>query len=146
MQEQYVIKPNNRSLKAFKGIEEVSFSFPVTPVLEEGLISEILVNTKEASWKITLFLKNELHPEQVRELEQALGGLVLGLSKVHLEMVYPKDLPPLEERIDRNWDRIIAAAGGNFPGINGWLTEAKYRLINDQCWRFRSVTRPEWII
>jgi DNA polymerase III subunit alpha, Gram-positive type len=131
MQEQYVIKPNNRSLKAFKGIEEVSFSFPVVPVLEEGLISEILVNTKESSWQITLFLKSELDPGQVRELEHALGGLVLGLSKVHLRIVYPKDLPPLEERIDRNWDRIISAAGGKFPTVNGWLAEAKYRLINN---------------
>lgn len=129
--EQYVIKPNNRSLKAFKGIEEVSFSFPVVPVLEEGLISEILVNTKESSWKITLLLKNELAPGQVEELEKALGNLVLGLSRVKLKVLYPKDLPPLEERIDRNWDQLIAIAGGKFPGINGWLTEAKYRLIGE---------------
>ena len=83
--EQYVIKPDNRSLRAFKGIEEVSFSFPIESVLEEGLISQILVNTKESSWEISLALKNELTPRQIQELERAITSMVLGLSKVHIK-------------------------------------------------------------
>jgi DNA polymerase-3 subunit alpha (Gram-positive type) len=127
--EKYVIKPNNRSLRAFKGIEEIPFSFPIEQILEEGLISEILVNTKEASWEITLVLKNELPQEQLRELEQVVGSMVLGLSKVHIKVLSTKDLPSLEERINCNWEKILIAATAKYPGINGWLAEAKYRLL-----------------
>ncbi len=127
----YVIKPDNRSLRVFKGIEEVSFSFPIEQVLEEGLVSEILVNTKESSWVITLVLKNELLPGQLQELETALSSMVLGLSKVKLKALSQKDLPSLEERIQQNWEQFVNAAGNKFAGVNGWLTEAKYRLVQD---------------
>ena len=128
MSEVYSIKPDNRSLRVFEGIEAVSFSFPLTELLEEAQIQEILVDTKAATWKITLLLKNELSPPQVKELEEALPGLVLGLSKVKLELVYCKDLPPLSERVERYWDQFVVAAGDKFPGIGGWLSIARYRL------------------
>ena len=127
--EQYVIKPNNRSLRAFKGIETVPFSFPIEPILEEGLISQILVNTKDSSWEISLVLKNELTPKQTEELEKAISSMVLGLSKVHIKVLSERDLPPLEERLNQNWQRILVAAAAKYPGSNGWLTEAKYRLL-----------------
>jgi DNA polymerase-3 subunit alpha (Gram-positive type) len=129
--EQYVIKPDNRSLRAFKGIEEVSFSFPIEPVLEEGLISQILVNTRESSWEISLALKNELAPKQIQELERVITSMVLGLSKVHIRILNEKNLPPIEERLNQNWEKISIAAAAKFPGSNGWLLEAKYRLLPD---------------
>ncbi len=127
--EQYVIKPDNRSLRAFKGIETVPFSFPIEPVLEEGLISQILVNTKDSSWEIALVLKNDLLPAQKEELEKAIASMVLGLSKVHLKILCPRNLPPLEERLQQKWEKILQSAAVKFPGSNGWLIEAKYRLL-----------------
>jgi DNA polymerase III, alpha chain, Gram-positive type len=127
--EQYEIKPDNRSLRAFKGIEEVSFSFPIEPVLDEGLISQIIVNTKESSWEISLVLKNGLTPEQTRELENAITTMVLGLSKVHIKILSDHNLPPIGERLNQNWEKILIAAAAKFPGCNGWLNEAKYRLL-----------------
>lgn len=132
MPEQYLIKPDNKSLKAFKGIEEVSFSFPIGPILEEGIISEILVDTKKAAWTIKLFLKQQLPPEQIAELEQALSGMVLGLSRVKLEIVSPQTLPPLPERLAMYWQKIVTVATEKFVGCNGWLTEAKYQLYQDR--------------
>lgn len=132
MSEQYVIKPNNRSLKAIKGIEQVSFSFPSAALLEEAEITEILVNTKDSSWQITLFLKNSLAAEARRELEDALGSLVLGLSRVKLKVVSPQDLPPLSQRLEQYWQRIVSAAAERFTGLNGWLAEAKYRLLGGE--------------
>ncbi|HBE76505.1 MAG TPA: PolC-type DNA polymerase III, partial [Firmicutes bacterium] len=129
--EQYMIKPDNRSLRAFKGIEAVPFSFPIEPVLEEGLISQIIVNTRESSWEISLVVKDELAPEQIQELEQAITSMVLGLSKVHIKLLCSRNLPPLEERLNQNWEKILIAATGKFPGSNGWLSEAKYRLMPD---------------
>jgi DNA polymerase-3 subunit alpha (Gram-positive type) len=126
---QYVLKPDNKSLKAFKGIEEVSFSFPIAPVLEEGLISEILVDTQASAWKISLFLKEKLNPEAIAELETVLSGLVLGLSRVELKVISPDNLPSLDERLSTCWYRIITYANEKFAGCNGWLTEAKYRLV-----------------
>jgi DNA polymerase-3 subunit alpha (Gram-positive type) len=131
MSEQYIIKPDNRSLKAIKGITEIPFSFPVAELLEEAFIQQIIVDTRDSSWEIFLFLKNELAPTRVTELEQALTGLVLGLSRVKLKVIYPHNLPPLSERLDRNWGKIIAAAGAKFAGINGWLNEAKYSARDD---------------
>lgn len=127
--QQYVIKPDNRSLKAFKGLEEVSFSFPIQPLLEEAKIQEIMVNTSESSWTIRLLLRNELTPEQKAELENALTGMVLGLEKVRLEIIYPKDLPPLAQRLERAWDTFAATAAQKFTGMNGWLTGARYRTV-----------------
>ncbi|HEX3045622.1 MAG TPA: PolC-type DNA polymerase III [Bacillota bacterium] len=127
--EEYVIKPSNRSLSVFKGIEEISFSFPLAPLLEEGVITEILVNTKASSWEITLYLKNQLQPEQVVELERALGSLILGLSRIKLNVRYHQ---PLEDRLSQNWEKIINAAAKKHAGITAWLTDAKYRLIGDQ--------------
>ncbi|MCL6590811.1 MAG: PolC-type DNA polymerase III [Firmicutes bacterium] len=124
--EEYVIKPSNRSLSVFKGIEEISFSFPVAPILEEGVITEILVNTKAATWEITLYLKNQLQPEQVAELERALGSLILGLSRVKLNVRYHQ---PLEDRLAQNWEKVINAAAAKYPGITAFLTDAKYRLL-----------------
>jgi DNA polymerase III subunit alpha, Gram-positive type len=124
MADQFVIKPDNRSLTVFKGILEIPFSFPVSALFEEAYIQEILVNTSASSWEITLLVKDELTPEQISELEQALAALVLGLSKVKIKAVYRKNLSPLNERLDRNWDQIVAAASVKFAGINGWLTEA----------------------
>ncbi|TCL69410.1 DNA polymerase-3 subunit alpha (Gram-positive type) [Hydrogenispora ethanolica] len=132
MSEQYLIKPDNRSLKVFKGIEEVSFSFPITPVLEGGLIQEILVNTKDSSWTITLLLANDLLPEQLAELEDALQSMPLGISKVKIKVVCPSNLPTLQERLDSNWNRFSMAAAAKFPGVNGWLIEAKFRLLQDR--------------
>lgn len=129
MQEQYVLKPENRSLKVFKGIEEVSFSFPVHPVLEEGIISEILVNTKESSWEIGLVVKNDLSDRQRKELEQALATLVAGLSKVRLKLVTLNDLPSFEERLAGHWERFVALATEKFSSLNGWLLEAKYTVV-----------------
>lgn len=131
MADQYVLKPDNRSLKAFKGIEQVSFSFPIHPVLEEGVISEILVNTKESLWEITLLLKHNLTESEKAELEAALASLVLGLSKVRLKVVTPADLPPFEERLARNWERFVAAVSKRHSGVNGWLIEAKYSVSGD---------------
>lgn len=132
MQGQYILKPDNRSLKAFKGIEEVSFSFPVQPILEEGIISEILVNTHETAWEISLLLKNNLSPEQIAELESVLGSLVLGLSKVKLKVIYPDNLAPLSERLAAGWEKFILTATDKFSGVNGWLTEAKYQLSGER--------------
>ncbi|HYH04793.1 MAG TPA: hypothetical protein VEC37_17010, partial [Bacillota bacterium] len=120
MPEQYVIRPDNKSLMAFKGIEEVSFSFPIRPILEEGIISEILVDTKHSVWQITLFLKQLLFPEQAGELERALSGMVLGLSRVKLEIVSPQTLPPLETRLAMHWQKIVTIATDKFAGCNGW--------------------------
>ena len=131
MSEQYLIKPDNRSLKVFRGIEEVPFSFPIAAILEEGMIQEILVNTKESSWSITLFLNQALAPAQIAELENALQALVLGISKVKIKAVCPENLPDLRERLERNWNRFSTAATAKFPGMNGWLVEAKYRLLSD---------------
>ncbi len=127
---QYIIKPDNRSLKVFQGIEEIPFSFPIAPLLEEARILEILVDTTKETWQISLLLQNELAPEQARELEEAVSSLTLGTSRVQLKIIYLKDLPLLNERIDRNWDQLVAAAVNKFPGINGWLTEAKYKFIS----------------
>jgi DNA polymerase-3 subunit alpha (Gram-positive type) len=127
--EKYVIKPDNRSLRAFKGIEKVPFSFPIEPVLEEGLISQILVNTKDSSWEIWLVLKNGLSAGQTQELEKAITSMVLGLSKVHIRVLSEHNMPPLAERLDQNWEKILIAAAAKFPGCNGWLNEAKYRLL-----------------
>lgn len=131
MQDQYVIKPDNRSLRVFNGIEKIPFSFPIGQVLEEGLIAEILVNTQESSWEIVLVLKNALKPGEISELEQALSSMVLGLTKVRLKVLTPKDLPPMEERVNRYWEQFLTAATSKFAGVNGWLTESKYRLINE---------------
>ena len=131
MADQYVLKPDNRSLKAFKGIEQVSFSFPIHPILEEGVISEILVNTKESLWEITLLLKSRLSESEKAELENALASLVLGLSKVRLKIVTPDDLPPFEERLARNWERFVATVSKKYGGVNGWLVEAKYHVTGD---------------
>lgn len=125
---QYIIKPDNRSLKVFQGIEEIPFTFPIAPLLEEARIQEILVDTTKETWQISLLLQNELSPEQTRELEEAVSSLTLGTSRVRLKIIYRKDLPPLAERIDCNWDKLVTAAGNKFPGINGWLNEAKYQL------------------
>lgn len=125
---QYIIKPDNRSLKVFQGIEEIPFTFPIAPLLEEARIQEILVDTTKETWQISLLLQNELSPEQTRELEEAVSSLTLGTSRVRLKIIYRKDLPPLAERIDRNWEKLVTAAGNKFPGINGWLNEAKYKL------------------
>jgi DNA polymerase-3 subunit alpha (Gram-positive type) len=130
MQSQYLIKPNNRSLRAFEGIEKVSFSFPIAPLLEEGLIQEILVDTEKSAWTIKLFLKNTLQPEQIVELEQALDQFSMG-NRVKLAIVSPQILPSLAERLERHWNRFSVAAAAKFPGINGWLAEAKYRLLPD---------------
>ncbi len=132
MPEQYVIKPDNRSLKAIKGITEIPFSFPAAGLLEEAFIQQIIVDTRDSSWEISLLLKNELVPAQVAELEQALTGLVLGLSKVKLKVIYPHNLPPLNERLDRNWEKIIVAAAAKFAGIHGWLNEAKYNVRDER--------------
>lgn len=132
MQEQYLIKPNNRSLRAFKGIEEVSFSFPIETILEDGLVQEILVNTHESTWTIKLYLKQNLAPGQVVELENALSTMVLGLSRVKLQIISANDLPELTERLERHWARFSNTAFTKFPGINGWLAEAKYRLLSDR--------------
>lgn len=129
---QYIIKPDNRSLKVFRGIEEISFSFPIGPLLEEARIQEILVDTAKETWQITLLLQNALTSEQALELEEAVSSLTLGSSRVKLKIIYRKDLPPLGERIDGNWEKIVANAAEKFPGINGWLTEAKYRLIGEK--------------
>lgn len=131
MQDLYVIKPDNHSLKAFKGIEQVPFSFPIRSVLEEGMVSEIIVNTKESSWQITLFLKENLTTAQRNELEKALAGLVAGLSKVKLKIITPADLPPLADRLAAAWDRFVAQVTKKFSGVNGWLTEARYKLTEE---------------
>lgn len=132
MPEQYVIKPDNRSLKAIKGITEIPFSFPIHDLLEEAYIQQIIVNTRESSWEICLIVKNRLKPEQVAELERVLLGLVLGLTKIKLKIIYPQDLPPLSERLEQNWCKIIAAAGKKFAGIHGWLNDAKYSIRDDR--------------
>lgn len=129
---QYIIKPDNRSLKVFQGIEEISFSFPIGPILEEGRIQEILVDTAKETWQITLLLKNKLTSEQTRELEAAVGFLTLGSARVRLKVIYFQDLPSLSERIDGHWERLVKAAADKFPGINGWLTEAKYKLTGER--------------
>ncbi len=129
---QYIIKPDNRSLKVFQGIEAISFSFPIGPLLEEARILEILVDTAKETWQITLLLQNTLTPEQTRELEEAVSSLTLGSSRVRLKITYLKDLPSLSDRIDRHWEQLVAEAGDKFPGINGWLTEAKYQLAGDR--------------
>ncbi len=129
---QYIIKPDNRSLKVFRGIEEISFSFPIGPLLEEARIQEILVDTTKETWQITLLLQNSLTAEQTRELEEAVSSLTLGSSRVRLKVIYLKDLPALGDRIERNWEQIVATAGNKFPGINGWLVEAKYKLIGER--------------
>jgi DNA polymerase-3 subunit alpha (Gram-positive type) len=132
MSQQYVIRPDNRSLKAIKGIAEIPFSFPVAGLLEEAYIQQIIVNTRNSSWEISLFVKNELTPSQIAELEQALTGLVLGLSSVKLKVIHPHNLPPLSERLDRNWAKIIAAAGARFAGMHAWLNDAKYTVRDDR--------------
>lgn len=129
MNEQYLLKPEHRSLKMFKGIEKVSFSFPVHPVLDEGIITEILVNTKESSWEIGLVVKEGLPDWQRRELEDVLASLVTGLSRVCLKLMNLNDLPSFEERLSRYWERFIALATEKFTGLNGWLLEANYSLI-----------------
>jgi DNA polymerase-3 subunit alpha (Gram-positive type) len=131
MPEQYVLKPENKSLKALQGIEEVPFSFPIRPILEEGIISEIIVDTQAATWKIKLFLKRQLPPEETAELEQALSSLVSGLSRVKLEVISPETLASLEERLTSHWHKIVTVATEKFVGINGWLAEAKYHLSGD---------------
>ncbi len=132
MSEQYVIKPDNRSLRVFKGIEEIPFSFPAAVLLEEARIQEILVNTKAATWEITLLVKNELNPRQISELETALTSLTPGLSKVGLKVVQYQSTVSISERLRRNWDNIVTAAGNKFPGINGWLKDAKYQLRDER--------------
>jgi DNA polymerase-3 subunit alpha (Gram-positive type) len=128
MPEQYVLKPENKSLKAFQGITEIPFSFPIRPILEEGIISEILVDTKAATWQIKLYLKEQIAPETTAELEQALSGLVAGLSRVNLEVVTPDPGVSLEERLTSHWHKVVAVATEKFVGLNGWLAEAKYHL------------------
>jgi DNA polymerase-3 subunit alpha (Gram-positive type) len=126
--EQYMLKPDNKSLTVFKGIEEVPFSFPIRPLLETGIISEILVDTAASTWTISLYLKQKLAPEAIAELEEALSSLVLGLSRVKLKIVTPETIAPLAERLDSQWCKIVTAATEKFAGVNGWLAEAKYRL------------------
>jgi DNA polymerase-3 subunit alpha (Gram-positive type) len=128
MPEQYLIKPENNSLKVFQGIAEIPFSFPIRPILEEGVVSEILVDTKAATWLIKLFLKRPLTPEETVELEQALSSLVSGLSRVKLEVISPETLATLAERLTSQWHKIVAVATERFVGLNGWLAEAKYHL------------------
>jgi DNA polymerase-3 subunit alpha (Gram-positive type) len=130
MPAQYVLKPENKSLRVFQGIAEVPFSFPIRPILEEGVISEIVVDTQAATWQIKLFLKRSLPAETVAELEQALTDLVAGLTRVKLEIISPAALASLEDRLNRRWDQIVTAATAKFAGLNGWLAEAKYRLTN----------------
>lgn len=131
MEGAYVITPNNRSLKAFKGIEEVSFSFPIQPVLEEGLISEIIVNTANSTWEIVLYLKSGLSDQQIKELEEALCSLTLGLERVKLRVITSKDLPPLAERLESIWEKFVVTASQQYTGVNGWLSEAKYSLVHN---------------
>jgi DNA polymerase-3 subunit alpha (Gram-positive type) len=128
MPAQYVLKPENKSLKVFQGIAEVPFSFPIRPVLEEGVISEIVVDTQAATWQIKLFLKRPLQAEEVAELERALTDLAPGLTRVKVAIVSPETLASLEKRLAGQWHKIVAAATEKFAGLNGWLAEAKYRL------------------
>ncbi len=90
------------------------------------------MDTAKETWQISLLIQNELTSEQTRELEEAVGSLSLGSSRVRLKLIYLKDLPSLSERIDRHWEKIVTAAGNKFPGINGWLTEAKYKLAGER--------------
>ena len=131
MSEVYVIKPQKNSLSAIGELEKDSFSFP-TKIFNEGLISEILVNTKEASWAITLHLKEELAAAQVEELEEGLCRAVEGLQRVKLQLIYPQKLPSLEVRLPEKWAEFISLAGQRFAGVSGWLTEARYQLCGEK--------------
>ncbi len=128
MERQYVIKPDNRSLRVFKGIEEISFSFPVEPLLEEAVVAEIMVDSAEASWTITLVVKKSIAPEAIRELEAALCPLVLGLKKVKIKLLSLAELAPLPERLEQNWGKIINYCNQKFAGMSAWLLDAKYQL------------------
>ena len=65
-------------------------------------------------------------------MEEAVSSLTLGPSRVRLKIIYLKDLPSLSDRIDRHWEQMVAAAGDRFPGMIGWLTEAKYQLTGER--------------
>lgn len=132
MSEQFVIKPENHSLRAFKGIEEIPFSFPIRPLLEEAQVQEILVNTQEATWEITLLLRNRLQEPAIAELETALASLVTGLNRVRIKTVWLGQLPPFEERLRASWESIVRTAQERFAGMNGWLSEAVYTIPTER--------------
>ena len=100
--------------------------------MEDGLISEILVDTKNSAWKISLIINDKLDAGQIGELENALVSLVLGLSKVQLHVIYKDQMPSLEDRINQNWEKLVNGASDKYPGINGWLAEARYKMIEDR--------------
>lgn len=130
MAEEYVLIPENRSLKAIKGIESVPFSFQLQKAVETGIIKEIKVNTNEAAWEISLIVHEGLDEADRIELEQAVAELIPRV-KISFKLITQAVLPPFSERVVAAWETFVKSATEKFVGMNGWLLEAKYVISGE---------------
>lgn len=128
MAKDYLLQPEVKKLSELRGIERIPLSLRTKQVLAEVDLERIIINTREKKVDLLLASHRELTEGSIKELEEAIGGLLKASCRIKLTGQSRQNyLHPVQD-----WEVILRRIRKGLPGISGWLSVTPPVLADDR--------------
>lgn len=101
-------------------------------VLSTASIEKVGVDAVHKTWNVSLLLDEPVAEASIDLLRQELCRM-FDLDVVNLQTKCRRQYASLSEYLGDNWERVSAKVMEFLPSLQGWIRNARYKIVDESC-------------